>query len=97
MHALPVKPRLIVVRHDHQEAPTEHPAHSSPKKAILGGHALVGSPPKAGAAPLEAHCIEPQAVEDTIAAHAISENDLKRIHSVQNHRVEIDDNEGDER
>jgi hypothetical protein len=87
MHAFPVKPRHIVVRNEH-EKPMEHPTHLSPKAVHKAAHQRGGSPPKGAAGPLEGHRVEPEADEEDLGSHRLPDSDLKRIHSVNQHRID---------
>lgn len=88
MHAFPVKPRLVVVRNEH-EKPLEHPPHLSPRAAHMAAH--TGSPPKGVAGVLEGHRVEPEADEDALGSHRLPEADLRRVHSVKQHPIDAEE------
>ena len=86
MHALPIKPRLAVVRTEHEKG-MDHPLALSPKHVGTPGHTLLpSSPPKS--TPIETHRIEPE--DETLGSHRLPQTDLARIHSVGQHVVAID-------
>ena len=87
MHALPIKPRLAIVRTEPEKHAADHPHHLSPKRAISPAHQHQGSPPKTP--PLEVHRIEPEGEEaDALESHPLPNADLQRFYSIkQSHPV----------
>lgn len=84
MHALPFKPRLPVLRTEHEkQGASDHAHHMSPTKHVPPQHhQLSGSPPKTP--PLEVHRVEPE-VDDEPESHPLPQTDLQRIHSIRQH------------
>ncbi|KAH7623543.1 hypothetical protein Ndes2526B_g01986 [Nannochloris sp. 'desiccata'] len=92
MHALPIKPRHIVVRAEHEKQPIEHPPHLSPKHVHMPAHSTA-SPPKP-TSPLETHRVDAEAEDEaSLGSHRLPQHDLERIHSVQQHPIVIEDEE----
>lgn len=87
MHALPIKPRLPIVRTEPEKHAVDHPHHLSPKRAISPAHQhQAGSPPKTP--PLEVHRIEPEGEEKgALESHPLPHVDLQRIYSIKQHPV----------
>ena len=91
MHALPIKPRHIVVRSEHEKSPVEMPLHLSPKHVAASAHHLASSPPKQTSMPLETHRVETEIdAEELLASHKLPESELRQ-QAVGQHRITVDD------
>ena len=96
MHALPIKPRHIVVRSEHEPTVADHPPHVSPKHPVTMAHQRGTSPPKGANTPLETHKVDVTAEEEaSLGSHKLPQADLQRIHSVKQHPVQVDDEDED--
>jgi hypothetical protein len=92
MHALPIKPRHIVVRAEHEKQPADKQPIISPKHVHMPAHSTA-SPPKPSS-PLETHRVDTEAEDEaSLGSHRLPQNDLQRIHSVQQHPIVVEDDE----
>jgi len=91
MHALPFKPRHIIVRPEHENQPNEHPPHLSPKHVHMPAHSTSPTKPTS---PLETHRVDTEAEDDaSLGSHQLPQQDLQRVDSVQQHPIVIEDEE----